>query len=455
MADASPSSASADSVEALQARITHLEAQNQALRAPTPADARRRLPSGRAVLASVLIVLGLVSGTVGLVAAYAKLQLLDTSNFVESFAPLASDPAVQGVVSDAVVSAIDDAVDVPALTSDVISGIRDLGLPPRADAALGMLEAPAAMGLQNLIDSGVRTVVSSEGFATTWEQALRLSHSQTMAALHGDSDAVVTISDGALQLQIGPLVAEVKDRLVDRGIRLAEVVPSTDRSIVLVEDDSFEQIRTVANLVDVAGTWLPWVSLALLFGGVATARRRRRTTITAAVATAVLMGVVGLGLSIAGSILARTADRSPGVMTGGAMQSFFGAATGRMSQMALAIGTLGVAVAVIAWMAGSSRLAAGLRSAMTDAARAARVRAEHHGITTGRIGAWIDAHHRSLLIVVGVIAAAVVLLSRPLSPAVIVWTAVLALVAVLILQLVRRPADIAPESPLSEGTRHA
>ncbi|MGV2983812.1 LPXTG cell wall anchor domain-containing protein [Microbacterium sp. AGC85] len=458
MADHQPTSAPTESVEALLARVAALEAENDALREPNPSSRRGTRSPMRATFASVLIVAGLLAGTVGVVAAYAKQQLLDTTNFVASFALLADDPAVQGVVSDAVVVAIDDAVDIPSLTSDVIDGIRDLGLPPRADAALGLLEAPAAQGLQGLVDSSVDAIVTSDAFSATWEQALLISHTQIMATLHHSDDAALAISDGALHLQIGPLVAEVKERMLENGITLADAIPAVDRSILLVENASLEQIRTATIAVDSAGTWLPWLSLLLLIGGVLVARRRRRTVIVAAVASAVLMGVVGIGISVARGILVRTADRGQSVMTGDALGSFFDAATGVISQMALAILILGVAVALSAWLAGPSSSARRIRVATGATARGARVLGERRGISTGRVGEWADAHHSAMLAAIGVIAAAVILFTRPLSSTVITWTTVGALLALLLLQLVRRPAAAEPAPAAlieQEHDRHA
>lgn len=458
MADLPSPSAAADSVAALQTRVAALEAENRALREPAREQRKARRSPGRATLSAVLIVVGLLAGTAGLVSAYAKQQLLDTSNFIASFAPLAEDDAVQSVATDAVVTAINDAIDIPGLTADVIGGIRELDLPPRADAALGLLEAPAAQGLQGLVESSVAAIVASEAFSGTWEEALRVSHTQTMAALRGEDDAALAISDGALHLQIGPLVAEAKQRLLDKGITLADAVPAVDRSVVLIEDAAIEHVRTVVTVVDAAGAWLPWASLLLLIAGVSVARRRQRAVIVAAVSTAILMGVVTVGIASAGRVLVRAADRGAGVMTGAAMQSVFGAATGMITQMAVALGTLAVAVAVIAWAAGPSRFAVALRSATTTAAHSVRSRAEQRGLTTGRAGEWLDGNHRLVLAAIGVGGAAVVLLARPLSPSVIVWTAVVSVVAVLVIQVLRRPAlsspdSLAPASP--EGTHNA
>lgn len=111
-----------------------------------------------------------------------------------------------------------------------------------------------------------------------------------------------------------------------------------------------------------------------------------------------------------------------------ALGSFFDAATGAFSQMALAILTLGVAVALSAWLAGPSSSARRSRVATGDTARVARVLGERRGISTGRVGEWADAHHSGVLL------------------------------ALLVLQLVRTPAVAEPAPAVlieQEHDRHA
>ena len=72
---------------------------------------------------------------------------------------------MQDYIGDQVTAAIEEQVDIPALTSDVFDGIRALDLPPRAEQALGLLEGPATQGLQSLVSDIVDRVVTSPAFA--------------------------------------------------------------------------------------------------------------------------------------------------------------------------------------------------------------------------------------------------------------------------------------------------
>ena len=58
----------------------------------------------------------------------------------------------------------DQSVDFDQLTGTVIDGIAELGLPPKAAAALDQLRRPTADGLRNLVGGAVTKVVRSDAF---------------------------------------------------------------------------------------------------------------------------------------------------------------------------------------------------------------------------------------------------------------------------------------------------
>ena len=131
----------------LEARIAKLEAENAALRSvgitatpvegtdaasPPPRESRRR---GRTVAAVVLVVVALLLAPVAVISAWARIQLVDTDQFVATFAPLAEEPAVQSYIGDQVTAAIEEQVD----------DARDEGL-----QALGRRPSPTSGGRHSL-----------------------------------------------------------------------------------------------------------------------------------------------------------------------------------------------------------------------------------------------------------------------------------------------------------------
>src|SRR6478609_2212242 len=156
-------------IEDLRERLRALEQENEALRRP-----RRRI-SARSIIAGIVLVVAVLLAPIAAMGTWARLQLVDADRFVATFAPLAEDPDVQDFVADQVTAAIDEQVDLDAVVGELFDGLRALDLPPRATAALGLLEAPAASGLSSLIDGVVHEVVSSRQFADIWAETLRFT----------------------------------------------------------------------------------------------------------------------------------------------------------------------------------------------------------------------------------------------------------------------------------------
>lgn len=436
-------------VQELQRRLAALEAENSALRggipaatpAPTPGpvESRRRSRGwGRTLSATVLIVLGALIAPVALVAAWGNVQLTDTDRFVASYSVLASDPAVQSAVTDQVVEAIEGQVDIPTLTTDVIDGVIELGTGPAATRALELLKGPAAQGLQSLVGTVVERFVESEAFANVWASALRISHSQVVSALQNDPDATIALgSDGTIGIQLAPIIDAAKDVLVDQGVGFAASIPTVDRTITVAQVDSLASVQLAYELVVAAGLWLPWVAILFLAAGVVVARRRSVALVTAALSLGLVMLIVLTGLAV-GRVFFDSALRSNGIPAdaGGAIYELVG---GAMRDTAVAVLVLALVTAVVAWFAGPFDVPRRLRAVVHGGAASLRGALERRGLSTGRVGAWLYSRRALLRGVIIVVGAGVVLLVRPLSPALVLWTLALSLLAVLILEVVERP----------------
>jgi len=440
----------------LEARIAELEAENAVLRAgartivvegtgrtdaaASVAPTRERRRWGRTAAAIVLVVVGLLLAPVAVISAWARLELVDTERFVATFAPLAEEPAVQEYIGAQATAAIEEQVDIPGLTKDVFDGIKSLDLPPRAADALGLLEAPAAQGLQQLVAGVVDRVVTSEAFADVWAAALRATHTQFIAAVQGDPDAVLAIGgDGAISVQLGPIIAEVKQRLIDQGVGFASAIPEVDRSIVIAQDDAFVLIRTIYTLAVAVGTWLPWIVLLLLAAGVLVAKRRSNALVWTAGGLAFTMVILAAGIGIGRTFFIGTV--SPSIMPADTAEVVYDGLLELMLSTILALIVLSVSIALIAWFSGPSRPARAVRGFADSGFSAVRRSAATHGVTTGRFGIWLDRWRGFAYAAIAVVASVAVLLSRPVTTGMIVTTVVLALIAVLLVELLRRPAE--------------
>jgi hypothetical protein len=438
----------------LEARIAALEAENAALRADRVVDgdveersdaaasvqarpARRRW--GRTAGAVVLVVVGLLLAPVAVISAWARLELVDTERFVATFAPLAEDPAVQAYIGDEVTAAIEEQVDIPTLTSDLFDGLGQLDLPPRAADALALLEGPATQGLQSLVSGIVDRVVESDAFADVWATALRASHRQFVAAIQGDPDAALSIGgEGTLSVQLGPIIEAVKDRLEQQGVGFASAIPVVDKSIVVAQDSAFVLVQTVYTLAVAAGTWIPWITLALLVAGVLVAKRRAPALVWTAGGLAVTMLITASGVGIGRTFFIGAV--SPSIMPRDAASALYDGLVELMFSTILAIFVLALFVAVIAWFSGPWRPAQAVRGFADSGFASLRRSAAAHGVTTGSFGVALDRWRVPVYVAIAVIASVVVLLNRPVTISGVTWTVVVALLAVLVVELLRRPA---------------
>jgi len=439
---------SIDSADELRGRVAALEAENAALRAAEGGPARPPRRS-RAVLAVVLILLGVLLAPVSVVAGWAKWTLADTERFVATYAPLARSPEVKAYVVDQTMSVVEEQVDFDGLTQQLVDGLISLGAGPRATAALRTLQGSLADGLRSQVRDGVTRFVSSEQFVGVWTESLTLGHRQLVATLRNDPDALAAIgADGTLGVPLGPIVERVKAQLVERGITIAGRIPPVDREIVLVRSDALPLVQVAYATTITVGTWLPWVVLGLLIGGVAVANRRYRALLWAAGGLALAMAV--LALVIAAGRIALVALVPATVLPGSVSTLFYDAVTSTMQATAVAAVVLAIAVGLVGWLAGPFRTSTRLRTLYRDGADRLRLAAAERGVTTGRPGQWVHRRRRLLLALIAVVAGVVIVANMPVSVALIGWTAFWSALAVIVVTLVERP-DPGPSASVAAG----
>lgn len=436
-------SARADAAEA--ARESAEAARGPVQKATAPGGRKKR-GWGWTVLATALIVIASILAPVAVVSTWAQRELTDTNYFVDTFAPLATKPAVQDLVVTQTVSAIESHVDIEGITSEVFTGLENLGLGPRASDALNALQAPLVAGIKSLISSTVSKFVHSQAFADIWKQTLTITHKQLLATLNGDKNAAVSIGpNGEIGVQLGPIIDAVKQRLVDQGFSFAKNIPTIDKTIVIAKDSSVTLYVGLYNLVVAVGVWLPWVVLVMLAAGVLVARRRVIALIWASAALGISMILVSVGISVGKTVFVLEVSSA---IPADAAQTLYSGILGFVQSIVVAVAVLAVTVFVIALLSGPFRWARTLRGYAGSGFAAARRGAEKHGITTGKVGEWLYSQRVLLRVIVGLIAAAVVVFGRPLNPPLIIWTAVIAVLVVAVLELLSRPpAEEAAEEP--------
>ncbi|SDC25979.1 hypothetical protein SAMN05216410_1501 [Sanguibacter gelidistatuariae] len=445
----------------LTARLAQLERENAALReqvalaGPTPASSGSEAPGaqaqgrrrhrGRSAAALVLILLGVLLAPVAVVASWAQRELTDTDRYVATVGPLASDPVIQSAIENRLTEVVMEQLDVPTLVHDAVSALNRPDLPPRAAAALGAVEQPLTDGIQSLIRKAATTVVESDAFETAWIEANRVAHAQLIAVMKGEPGSVLQIGDqGQLTIELSGVIDTLKAQLVKDGFSVAANIPTVNASFTLVQTTQLVKLQNAYSLLDVVGTWLPWLSLGLIAVGVLTAVHRSRALVVAGLALAASMLVLGIGLYIGRSLyldgLAGKVERLD------AAEIVFDQLVAFIRVALRTVAVLGLVVAAAAYLGGGSDSARGVRAGIGRAFAAARTAGQRRGVTTGPVGLWLYAHRTLLRVLIIALAGLVILLAPAPTPAIVVTVAVVAVAAIALLELLARPPVPSGES---------
>lgn len=419
---------------ALDERLRALEAENAALRA-----GRRGRGWGRSLLAGIALTLAVILAPLAVVASWVRVELVSTDRFVATLAPLAEDPAVQRFISDQIMVAVDQQVDFDGIVGSLANGLTSLDLPAEASAAVTLLRAPAAQGMRSVVASTVEETVASDAFAGTWQLALTNTHRATVALLQGNTNGMLTLDrdTGALAVEAGVIVAEVKAQLEARGFGLAAMIPNVTASIPLTTADGLVGAQLGYAAAVAVGTWLPWVVLGLLVAGVALASRRTRSLARTGFGLALGFLLVLGGLSLGSALFEQAV--SPGVMPRATAVALSTQLTESLRATSAALAFAAALIALAALVLGPSRGAVALRSALTSGFARARRAYTSHGVSTGALGTVLERFRTTISLLIALAGVLIIFLSRPVNAPTIVWTTVGVLVALALVELLRRP----------------
>ncbi|MER6517376.1 hypothetical protein ABT246_10975 [Streptomyces sp. NPDC001553] len=271
----------------------------------------------RTFLSTVLIVLVALLVPASAVAYWADRELGDADRYTAAMSPLAEDPAVRGVV--------------------VTQATRALA---------GQIDAgPFQGGVDALLGEALQSFSGTPAYRTAWDAANHAAHAAFLKALTtGDGDAVT--------IDLAPVIARVKGELVKNGVPFADRIPVTHVSVEVMEYDDLGALRKGFRMLQIAGVWLPLLTLLLAAAAIAVAVRRRRAVIA-----------TGLGLAIGAVLLwlavqwcrRLTLEDLPADIDRPAAGAVYDALTAFLRTTAWVVLALGLAAALAAWLAGRLR----------------------------------------------------------------------------------------------------
>jgi hypothetical protein len=409
--------------ELAQARAERDRAVQELSRVEAERHAVRRSRT-RTVLAGVLVVLFAVLLPLTVAATWAHRTVLDTSTYVSTVKPIASDPAVTAAVSRDITNQLYTALDPQAVIA--------AALPPKA----AFLAGPVAIAAKSQVQDAVQRVLSSDRFQQLWENANRTAHTQLVKVLRGDSDVLRT-TDGQVVLNLVPLLndalknaTDLVSGVVGKTVTLPAItsddvpsqacvkisaaldrpLPTTCGQVALFPAKNLQSARRAVQVFDRAVLAMLIVTPVVFIAALWASQRRRRTLLQLTIGSMV-------GLIVVRRVLYWEQDRlidaarpgnkdARGAIVHGILNGFFD-----LTAWFLVGGLVLVALALVT---GPYRWAVATRRGLATSGRLAVVAAKDSAATADPKDqpalAWVRAHLDALRIG-GIVLAGVVVLA--------------------------------------------
>ncbi|MFF8269650.1 hypothetical protein ACF059_19990 [Streptomyces sp. NPDC016562] len=271
----------------------------------------------RTILSAVLLALVALLVPASAVAYWADHELGDADRYTAAMSPLAGNPAVQNVVV--------------TQTSRALSGQIDAG--------------PFQSGVDALIDEALRSFAGTPAYRTAWDAANRAAHAAFLDALttgHGD----------AVTIDLAPVIGQVKGELVEDGVPFADRIPVTHLSVKVMEYDDLGALREGFRMLQVAGVWLPVLTVVLAAAAIAVAVHRRRAVVATGLGLAIGAGLLWLAVEVTRRL---TLDDLPADIDRSAAGAVYDALTAFLRTTTWVVLAIGLAAALSAWVLGRLR----------------------------------------------------------------------------------------------------
>lgn len=407
---------------------------------PGPSEeTTRRSSRGRGWAVVLCLVLAGLLTVPAAVAFWGQRTLNDTQRYVETVQPLVNSPEVQDVIVSKVTSAIEQQVDVEALLNDVFADV--ITDRPRLQQLTGVL----AGAVNAQIERVTRNVVESPTFADLWTRANTRAQQGLQRALTGDGSGVVALRGDQIVLDLDEVIAEVGQRLVDRGVPVVSrvPVPETDRQIVLVQAPQLQDLRTIYAFANPIAVWLlPVVGLLYLAAFVLARRRARMTAVVGALLAGNALLLV-LALSIGRQLFV---NQLAGTAFGPASTVFYDTLLAYLLRGAQVLLVVGLVLVVIGWLTGSNRVGTSVRRGVAGGLEnLGQAIGGTTGATVGAVGSWCAGNARWLRVVIGAVGIVVLFWGNNPSLPRLWWALALILVLLACLQVMIGTGRARPE----------
>ncbi len=239
-------------------------------------------------LSWVLLVLACLLSVISVIAAYVRNVALDNDTYIETVAPLASNPAIQTAVASRVSERL---VSETNLKQQV-----QQALPPRAS----FLTTPITDGIQSATDQIVLKLVESSAFQKLWVGANRRAHRQVVGLLTGQQQGSFKTSNGAVTLDLSNVEEQAKKALDAKGITAFDKVTNKHApTLVLFQSAQLKRLQGTVRFFNRLVVLLPILAILLFAAAVALAFNRRRGLVRAGLGLAISMALILVIVAVA------------------------------------------------------------------------------------------------------------------------------------------------------------
>ena len=369
--------------------------------APPEAAGPEKLPLWRRIIVSVLVVLVCVLAPISVLGVWVRNTVLHTDQYVDTMAPLASDPAVQDAISTRVTNTLVEETNL----EDRITA----ALPTRAKRL-----APVILGgAEQIVHDATLRIVQSDQFETLWRELNRRAHKRVVAVLVGKGTDTIATKNGDITVTIGPIVDKVKAALSSRTSLFDNVDTSRlDKPIVLFSSEDLRKVQGGTDLLNDLGNYLPFVVLALLVAAILLSGNRRRTILRTALGIAFAMALLLIVFNLGRTIYL---DSLPSTVNQGAASAVYDQVLTFLRTSLRTAFVVAIIVAIGAWLAGPGHLATRIRES---------VRGGHElapGETAPPLATFVYRYRNALrVLVIGIGLVILVVLDTPTPLAVVV-----------------------------------
>ncbi len=363
----------------LRAEVERLGLENDRLAAARSEGSRGELWRTRGALALTIIAAVLLTFAVS--AVWLDRVVFDTETWVSTVAPLSSDPAIQEVVADVASDAIIERLDAEAKIQELLPD----------QYGLDRLSPLLASSVESAVRNQATKLVQSDRFGQLWEETNRQGHEALIAAVEG-REGIIGAGRGAITVDTGLLVDEVKSALQERGLDFVAAIPSDQlgKTIVIYQSDTLAAAGPIFDALRQAAYVLPIAGILAAAAAFALSKQRRRVALWLGVSI-VVAGILPLQALYLGQYVALDRIQAMSNISPDAAQRAFDIIFRDLVVANRTLTALGLVIFLGALIAGPARWATAIRGGLSGGMAEMGSRLE-----LGAFGGFVAGHKRDL-----------------------------------------------------------